>query len=700
MTARWPLALPFLAVPALVAATTGEVAIPPRLAVLAGAGVLLVIAAGSGGARPRPALDLPVAALLGAAASHLLFEPGLPFGHDTIAHLWASWSAGGALAEGQLLAPWLHGLGLGMPLHQFYGPLPHLTVGSLVALGLSPAAALKAALLLCGAGGAAAMELAVARWTGDRRSALVGATAYAFAPYRLLDAHYRVALAETAAMAVLPLVLLAAAEAARHGGARRQFAAAAAGALLLVIHPPTALATALAAAAWPAVGLVRGAPGWPRPARAAGRWAATWLLAAALAGAYAAPAAANLGATAQGRYATGELPSTYAAHGLAARDLLERRLWSGLALSEEAGGASRGRAEMPLYFGWGLLALLPLGAGAGGRGGTAPAAPGVDRATAPGLVAVALLALALTLAPLAGWSERLLPALRALFFPWRFLAVASCAAAAAAGCAAARLRAEWGERRHSVWLAPALVVGLLLVDAAPYTGAADWFPPYTGFGSVRHEPGCGRPRGCWAHEPLPAPPPARVAGYFLPPDRLDVETGLVWHVFPEYATPAVARTLLPTTTLGVLGRAGAEWLALPEGRRRLFARPYAFWRPPAASRAGTEPLAAPRPLPFSRRAGEIRVALDGRPGRVVVLEQWFPGWQVWTGRAWRAAEPNREGVLVAPVEGGRRELRFRFRRWRADSLAGLALSGLTLAGLAVAARRATARAGDKAQAGA
>ena len=58
---------------------------------LAAAGLFAVLA-GTGGAKPRPWLDLPLAAVMGLAAGHLLLFPGIPRGHDTMHHLWGVWA--------------------------------------------------------------------------------------------------------------------------------------------------------------------------------------------------------------------------------------------------------------------------------------------------------------------------------------------------------------------------------------------------------------------------------------------------------------------------------------------------------------------------------------------------------------------------------------------------------------------------------
>ncbi len=224
-----PVVLPLLALGLAFALTEDEVAIHPRLPVLAGAALLFALLAGPGGGRPRRWIDFPLAAVLGLAAGHLLFAPGLPYGHDTISHLWGSWAAFREVQAGDLFPRWLHHVGMGEPLLQFYGPAGFFAMLPFSLAGLSSARALSAGFLALGAIAAMAMYAVVARWTGDRRAGLVAAAAYAFAPYRLLDSNYRVALGESTAMALLPLVLFGAVEVARGspGSGRRRLVLAA-----------------------------------------------------------------------------------------------------------------------------------------------------------------------------------------------------------------------------------------------------------------------------------------------------------------------------------------------------------------------------------------------------------------------------------------------------------------------------------------
>ena len=666
----------------------GETAIPPQGMVLLAAAVLFAVLAGTGGGKPRPWLDLPLSAVMGLAAGHLLFAPGIPRGHDTMHHLWGVWAVAREAVAGDPAALWLHGIGLGMPVLEFYGPGTFYATLPLSLAGMSPVAVVKAGFLAFGALAAMTMYAAVTRWTGDRRAGLVAATAYAFAPYRLLDTQYRAAFGECAALALLPLVFLFGMEAVRDGGRRRMAIAAVPAALLIVTHPISALMSALGLGVW-TLASFRKLPS------IAMRNAGVWLLGAALAGFFVVPFAAGLRNLEVGRIARGSQRDYLYLHGLNLRDLLWRRPWSGLYVSSPAGDPAEGtEQEMPFYFGIGLLVLLPLAAGE-------ERTPRTSRTPGAGLFSsltsltsllslvslrsstwMVLLALGLTMGKLAAWISLAVPGLAAIQFPWRFLGLATFGAAAGAGFAAARLLRF---RRWAV-LVPGALAALLILDAAPFTGAADWLPPYERFGWIhRPDPGCGRPWGCWEHEPVNLPYPFRAAGLFLPPPGPppgpEADTNLFCCVYPEYATPAAREAFPPVADPGVLARAGVGlYVGLHIQKLvRLPAAPYAV-------RLGNGREV--EPLRFHRGGGEIRVESNGRPGTVQVLEQYFPGWQVLDKDGWQEVQPTRAGLLKARVVAGQSEVRFRFRRWTGPRIAGWLLTGLaSLAVLALARRK-------------
>lgn len=651
-----PLALPLLAVPVLLAATAGAVAVPPSAAVLVATAVLFALGAGLGGSRARLWLDLPLAAGLGVAAGHLLFSPGLPFGHDTIAHLWGTWGVYQEIAAGDLFARWLHHLGMGMPLLQFYGPVGFYLMLPFHLAGLGPSELVEAGFLTYGALAGIAMYAAALRWMGDRRAALVAAAAYVFAPYRLLDGNYRMALGESAAFLSLPLVFLFTTEAFHAGGRRRFAAAALAIGLLIPTHPLTALMAGCALGIW----LL--AEGFRGMGKKIARLAGAWILGGAVAAFYVLPFAAEIGYAKLGGLAAGEVESRYADHGLTPEDLLRRRLWSEVRYSEPRGSAGeREGRDMPFYFGWVLLSLLPLAAGIGRiPGQEEPGSPSLPR----GLLAATVATLVLSLDPVAGWAEAAFPPLRSLYFPWRFLTVASFGAAAAAGFATARLLSAWRAQRWAA-LVPGALAALLILDAAPYTGAPDWFQPWQGFGHVERVETATAPDR-WRHLPLAPPYPLRVAGLFLPPAEFGTDASLLWWAYPEYATPATDAAFFKPDDPAALARAGVGAFSWP-------GRPFRTLRPAPYARFGDESRE------YTRAAGEILVRHDGRPGSIVVLEQYWPGWQVRTPEGWEEVRPTPDGLLRAEVGEGRREVRFRFQETRPVRAAGWGISAAALA---------------------
>jgi hypothetical protein len=655
-----PLALPLLAVPLLVAMTSGSIAIRPLGAVVLATAVVFAFVAGTDRRELRPWLDLPFAAALGLAASHLLFAPGLPRGHDTLNHLWGVWSVASEVAAGSRAALWVHGINLGTPLLQFYGPLSFYTALPFSLAGLSPEAALKAAFLVFGAVAAATQCFAVSRWTGDRRAGLVAAAAYAFAPYRLLDIHYRAALGENAALAILPLVFFHGMAAVREGGQRRMAAAAVVLVLLTLTHPISVLMAGICLGIW----TVALSPDTPLPLVDLGRRLARLLgvavLGAALAGFFVVPFVSGTRHLVVGGWlGQDKIADFYAGHALDPGDLVRRRLWTGLQFSlgseEDGDGTDR---EMPYYFGLVLLSLVPLGATKAPRG----------------LVWMTAGSLALTLHPLAWALVRAFPQTGSLQFAWRFLGPASCGAAAIAGFAAVRLL-DMGQGRR--WVVPVqaavpgALVALLLLDAFPYTGAADWYPTYQEFGWLEPSKDCDGRWGCWQHRSVGPPGPFRVAGLFVPPLK-PAPVGLFCCAYtPEYLTPVTQAAFYPETDTRVLARAGVQWLNVTELQG---ARPYAGW---------WNGHGRPEPRRFARGGGEIAVELDGRPGTVLVLEMYFPGWQALTKDGWREVRPNWEGLLMAPVEAGQQVLQLRFNIWTPARIAGCALSLLTALSLLV-----------------
>jgi hypothetical protein len=533
-----------------------------------------------------------------------------------------------------------------MPLPLFYGPLPFWAMAPAALAGAGTAALVSSSFVAAGAVGALSAWLAGAAWSGDRRVALVAATAWSFAPYRLLVSGFRASLGEAWALALTPLLLVAFDRALVRRGARPFAFAALSLALLALAHP---LSLALAVIVLTVFALVRVATlEEPLAARGARllRGAGAALAGLALAGFFVLPLALEQrhldlhGIRGEaGRH-------RYEGHFVRPGQWLVRELWDRATWSQHPRLEPKLR-DMPFYVGLALLGGLA-GAALVGRGRRGAGDPPRLALAATGAVSLTLM-----VEPAARLGAEV-PLLAALQFPWRFLGPAS----AAAALAAATLVPVGRGRR--AWAAAAAVAVALLADGFPYAGAVGRVEPWSGLaklGSNRHATGR-------VHAPrIPEPWPHRVKGSMLPPPRCCFDVAETWWVFPEYFTPAARRTV-DVSVRSSTGLVGYDEL------RRVDAWPYArLWR---------RGRRAPRALPYRRGGGRIEVTVPpGARGRIEVAEQHFPGWQVEIEGRWRDVAPSADGFLEAPVPGKGGRLHFRFDRWRDDRLAGWILSAAT-----------------------
>jgi len=162
--------------------------------------------------------------------------------HDSF---WIDWvwtdQFAGQLREGNLYPRWLPAShdGLGAPVFYYYPPLAFYVSGLLAALGLTPYAAIVATFALAFAGAGAAMYRWARGWTDHP---LPAALFYMAAPYHLADFYGRGALAETCAIALIPLLALGLRRVAE--GKSMTLAAIAYGAMIAT-HLPLALLAGL-----------------------------------------------------------------------------------------------------------------------------------------------------------------------------------------------------------------------------------------------------------------------------------------------------------------------------------------------------------------------------------------------------------------------------------------------------------------------
>jgi len=188
--------------------------------------------------RRKPRFDryLALALLLAIPALLPLAAPGYFFGaHDGRHTVFWLLEFDRAFSDGALWPIWVpdHVLGFGYPLWLVYAPLSFFVAEAFHLLGLGLTAAVKVAWAFWFILGAVGMFRLTRRWWGPG-AAMVASLAYTYAPYHLVDIYVRAALAEFAALAIAPWVLLGLVNVWESPGAKNAaLAALALGALLL-----------------------------------------------------------------------------------------------------------------------------------------------------------------------------------------------------------------------------------------------------------------------------------------------------------------------------------------------------------------------------------------------------------------------------------------------------------------------------------
>ena len=637
-----------------IATTRGSVNVPPAW------GVLMVAAAAIGAALLVPESwrrsAATGAALVAALASaHLLLRPGMPQVHDTD-HVWGLWAYARAVRAGHPLPTWIPWIGAGMPLLGFYGPVSFLSSLPGVLLGLAPVAIWKLTMaqssVLAALGALAGARLLGASWRG----AAIAACALALSPWRLTVVDYRGALGEAVAFAWAPVVATAAIAMCREPSRRGGIWLALSVALLVPTHlittfclgvvlVPVLLVDALA---------MRGeAPASPF-LRRFGLAAGTAALGAGLVAVWCVPALAESGATTLPMQTRENAYFVYAQHGLTVPDVAVRRAWDRLRPSlprrdRAAGGEGE---QMPFYAGAVVMAL----------GLTAPWWSRSRRTW--GLAAGAAIALAMAWAPVAGLATHL-PLVDHVQFPWRFLSTAAVLAALAAGAGIGALLGDGVASWRGVLPAVAVPV-LLLLDAAPYAGAAGWIPPYRGVTHWIHEAdGTRRP----VPVELPAGAMIRVGDLELPPDTTATPVELGWIAYVEWTTPAFYRPLLHARGPEDFGEAGISRFFLA-GRERpieIAARPYATLDGVDAG-------------PFTRGVGriELKPAVPERGAKLVVREQMFPGWRARVDGRDTPIGTAGLGFMTIDLPAGTHDVVMEYTQGTRPRRIGLAISVLSL----------------------
>ena len=631
--------------------------------------------------------------LLAGVAVQDFLRPGVTRAHDLQHHAWAYWSLYECILDGDLWPRWNPYLGLGIPLLSFYSPLGYAAGWPAQLLGASPLQAMTWVLWLgqVFAGGAA---IASVRALGGRRGgALVAGVAVVLAPYHLLDQTFRLALGETLAFGLFPplfastwLVIRPRSE----GSLRPPLVLGSCLVLLLLTH---LLSLVMALFGMALIVLLALLPGGlpsaqqpPEPQARASRLRVlglTGLLAAGVSAAWWAPVVMERDATSVDLLAR---PGRTISQNAATIDEILRRqawerygvrrslkkLWDAEDLPDSLQRERMVRRErerrrgMPIYFGWGVAALLLLGA-------TAPS-PRLTKRRSVGpvrhLAWVALILLALATWP----GARLLdgsPGLARLMFPWRLLSPATGLAVLAGGLAL----------RGRSWAPIALIV-LLAWDAAPFLGAAERLPePETSGFSVF---GGDDSRSI----DLPRDRFIRIEDAPLPPTDYGWQLSYSRWIFTEYMAPQLrqrygllsqAPSVQESSYFGVSHRFSRTSLK----HQRLEPSPVVLvgetggagpvsWEPVEPSRWSLRPEAI-----------EVRLEPSDEPRQLLLKWGWFPGWE-WRAEdgPWRSLEPTKDKLMRLDVPPGAASISLRYswlRPWH--RAAGLMVSLTALLGL-------------------
>jgi hypothetical protein len=641
-----------------IATTRGSVHIPPTWEALmvAAAAIVASLLVPERWRRPAAIGAAIVAAL---ASAHVLFRAGLPQVHDPD-HMWGLWAYARAVRAGHPLPTWIPWIGAGMPLLGFYGPVSFLSSLPGVLLGLAPVGIWKLTMaqasVLAALGALAGARLLGASWRGSA----IAACALALSPWRLTVVDYRGALGEAVAFAWAPVVAAAAIAMCR--APSRRMAAWLTGSVALLI--PTHLITTfcLGVVLVPVLLIdalaVRGGGFVRRFGLAVGSAA----LGAGLVAAWCVPALTESGATTLPMQTRENTYFVYAQHGLSVPDVTVRRAWDRLRPSllrrdRAAGGEGE---QMPFYAGSVVLAL----------GLTAPWWSRSRRTW--GLAAGTGIALAMALAPVADVVTHL-PLVDHVQFPWRFLSAAAVLGALSAGVGIGSIVDD----APLSWRAalPALAVPVLLfLDAAPYTGAAGWIPPYRGVTHWARVPGSD-PTGPFDATrravPVEFPPGAmvRVGDLDLPPDTTATPVELGWIAYVEWTTPAFYRPLLNSRGPEDFGEAGISRFFVADRERpiEIPARPYATLNGVDAG-------------PFTRGVGriELRPSVPEGGAQLVVREQAFPGWKARVDGREAAIGTGALGFMTLELPAGSHEVVLDYTQGTPARRIGLAISALSL----------------------
>lgn len=619
-------------------------------------------------------MALCVGLVAGTTAGQIFLKPGMPWSHDGGTHLWGLYAVARALQDEGIFSGWVGDLGVGMPLLQHYGPLSYLPGVLLMSLGLTVMDAFKGLLLLSLVGSASSMYAATRRLTGAHPAALVAAVGYTFAPYHLLDTHYRGALGESLALIVFPMLLEGFLNHLRGeaGAWKRLFGATL---WLALTHPVSLFMGGVGLGLLGLVRWLRGVP-WLLPFMRASIPAGLGIMMTAF---WWVPALSGLKHTSVSRIFYEVLPA-FGEHGVLLAQFFTRQAFFGRLPSYTVADQPVELAhELPFYLGLGLVGLS-VGHLLLRRRPEDPPDPLLERvwdglALLLGGLALSWLPLSQALAPFPGFAE--------VRYPWRFLGWASVGAALLVGLLVARLAQQPPSAPGATRLLkglPPLILLLLSWDAFPMMGAPDWVPPYQGvvhWVKTSEQPGLFKD----TRRVVPVqvgPEGLDVAFLDLPPSTpaLRVRQGL--GTFAEYQLPQLSEWLEQTQTPALrTERLGISQVFVPSQAQGLTPgapQPYALGGYTTGQE--TQRLLSHRPT----AGGVVRISIPAGIRSLKVREQASPGWEITSGQGkrldWQADEA---GLMTVVVPEGVTELVMRHRP--PGQGLGLVLTCLGLVGL-------------------
>ncbi len=140
-----------------------------------------------------------------------VFRQGVYESGDFVLHIYRAMDFYQSLSEGNIFPSWAGNLNAhyGYPLFLFINPLPYYLISFFHCLGFSFITSMKIFLATSYISSGIAMYLFLKQLLSNEKSAFVAAIFYLFAPYHLIDQHFRVTVGEIAIFTTLPLLCYA-----------------------------------------------------------------------------------------------------------------------------------------------------------------------------------------------------------------------------------------------------------------------------------------------------------------------------------------------------------------------------------------------------------------------------------------------------------------------------------------------------------